>query len=135
MLFQNSAFTMSNSSMSAAQTSQPDIGDGTDQPLSMAVFEPVALVADSGTGSVHGSARTSFTYQDIVRERGRRKGNTSPPSTDPSSSTTGMRVPSDVVLGTGLLGSSHDIAHNFLLQVAFLNIWVIWKDKKHNVDV
>jgi hypothetical protein len=116
-LSQNSTFTMSNSSISATETSQPDIGDATDQPLSMPMFETVALEADSGTVSVHGSARTSFTYQDIVRERDRRKGNTSPASTDPISSSTDMRVPTDVVLGTGLLGSSHDIAHNFLLQV------------------
>jgi hypothetical protein len=116
-LSQNSTFTMSNSSISAAETSQPDIGDATDQPLSVPMFEPVTLEADSGTGSVHGAARTSFTYQDIVRDRDRRKGNTSPASTDPSSSSTGMRVPTDIVLGTGLLGSSHDITHNFLLQV------------------
>jgi hypothetical protein len=108
---------MSNSSISPAETNQPDIGDASYQPLSMPMFEPVALEVDSGTGSVHGSARTSFTYQDIVRERDRRKGNTSPASTDPSNSSIGTRAPTDVVLGTGLLGSSQDIAHSFLLQV------------------
>jgi hypothetical protein len=99
-------------------SNQPDISDATDQPLSMPMFEPVALEMDSRTSSEHGCARTSLTYQDIVQDRERRRGNASPPSTDPSSSTTGMRVPTDVVLGTGLLGSSQDIAHNFLLQVS-----------------
>jgi hypothetical protein len=118
-LSQNSTFTMSNSNTSAAETSQPDIGDVADQPLSMPMFEPVALEADSGTGSVHGSARTSFTYQDIVRERDRRKGNTSPASTDLSSSSRSMSVRTDVVLGTGLLWSSQDSAHSSLLQVTY----------------
>jgi hypothetical protein len=114
-LSQNSTFTMSNSSMSAGETNQPDIGEATEQPINIPMFEPIALEMDSGTRSVHGSARTSFTYQDIVRERDRRKGNTSPASTDPTSSSAGMRVPTDVVLGTGLLGQ--DIAHSLLLQV------------------
>jgi hypothetical protein len=99
-------------------SNQPDIGDATDQPVSMPMFEPVALEVDSKTSSDHGCARTSFTYQDIVQDRERRRGNASPSSTDPSSSTTGLRVPTDVVLGTGLLGSSQDIAHSFLLQVS-----------------
>jgi hypothetical protein len=99
-------------------SNQPDIGDATDQPMSMPMFEPVALEADSRTSSEHGCARTSFTYQDIVQDRERRRGNTSPSSTDPSSSATSLRVPTDVVLGTGLLGSSQDIAHSFLLQVS-----------------
>ncbi|XP_069675700.1 uncharacterized protein [Periplaneta americana] len=67
--------------------------DVTDQTLSMPMFEPVVLDVDSGS-----SARTSVTYQDIMRERDRRKGNTS--------------APTDVVLGTGL----QDIPHSFLLQ-------------------
>jgi len=105
---QNSTLAMSN---------QPDIGDATDQPVSMPLFEPVALEVDSRPSSEHGCARTSFTYQDIVQEKERRRGNASPSCTDPSiSSTTGLRVPTDV-LGTGLLGSSQDIAHSFLLQV------------------
>jgi hypothetical protein len=108
---------MSNSSMSTGETNQLDIGDATDQHINMPMFEPIALEMDSGAHSVHGSARTSFTYQDIVRERDRRKSNTSPASTDPISSSMGMRVPTDVVLGTALLGSSQDIAHNLLLQV------------------
>jgi hypothetical protein len=105
---QNSTLAMSN---------QPDIGDATDQPVSMPMFEPVALEVDNRPSSEHGCARTSFTYQDIVQDRERRRGNASPSSVDPSSSTTtGLRVPTDVVLGTGLLGSSQDIAHSFLLQ-------------------
>jgi len=100
-------------------SNQPDIGDATDQPVSMPMFEPVALEVDNRPSSEHGCARTSFTYQDIVQDRERRRGNASPLSVDPSSSTTtGLRVPTDVVLGTGLLGSSQDIAHSFLLQVS-----------------
>jgi hypothetical protein len=120
-LSQNSTFSTSNLSMSAGETNQPDIGDATDQNINMPMFEPITLEMDIGACCVHGSARTSFTYQDIVRERDRRKGNTSPTSTDPISSSTGMRVPSDVVLGTGLLGSSQDIAHSLLLQVTPLD--------------
>jgi hypothetical protein len=103
--------------MSACDTNQPDINDATDQPINIPMFEPISLEMDSGAHSVHGSARTSLTYQDIVRERDRRKGNASPTSTDPINSGTGMRVPTDVVLGTGLLGSSQDITHSLLLQV------------------
>jgi hypothetical protein len=108
---------MSNSSMSTGETNQPDIGDVTNQHINIPMFEPIALEMDSGAHSMHGSARTSFTYQDIVRERGRRRGNSSPTSSDPISSSTSVRVPTDVVLGTGLLGSSQDITHNLLLQV------------------
>lgn len=108
---------MSNSSMSACDTNQPDISDATDQPINIPMFEPISLEMDSGARSVHGSARTSFTYQDIVRERDHRKGSASPASTDPMNSSTGTRVPTDVVLGSGLIGSSQDIAHSLLLQV------------------
>jgi hypothetical protein len=103
--------------MSACETNQPDISDATDQPINISMFEPISLEMDSGAHSMHGSARTSLTYQDIVRERDRRKGNASPTSIDPINSGTGVRVPTDVVLGTGLLGSSQDIAHSLLLQV------------------
>ncbi|PNF16366.1 hypothetical protein B7P43_G10503 [Cryptotermes secundus] len=113
---QNSSFTMSNSSMSACDTNQPDISDAMDQPINIPMFEPISLEMESGARSVHGSARTSFTYQDIVRERDRRKVSASPASTDPMNSSTGTRVPTDVVLGTGLLGSSQDIAQSLLLQ-------------------
>ncbi|PSN55907.1 hypothetical protein C0J52_00469 [Blattella germanica] len=77
---QNSSLAMSNASTTTEETSE-DIDVTTDQALSMALFEPVALEIEPSTSAVHGSARTSYTYQDIVRERDRRKGNASPTPT------------------------------------------------------
>ncbi|KAJ9576027.1 hypothetical protein L9F63_007127 [Diploptera punctata] len=108
---QSSALTVSNSTPSSAESSsEPTVTTepSEEQPLNMSLFEPDPLDVEPETNGIQGSARTSFTYQDIMKERERRKANLSPiPITS-----IGMRAPTDVVLGTGL----HDIPHNLLLQ-------------------
>ena len=102
---------VSNPTMSSVETSS-DSGVTTDQPLNMFLFEPENLDVEPETDSTLGSARTSYTYQYILKEKERRKANLSPIQT-PSM---GMKSPTDVVLGTGL----YDIPHGLLLQVTLL---------------